>query len=75
MNFLVLNFNASRTSSLVKIRNFLNFINQYEPIFVAIQEINIVSALKIFRKKFQIIVNIEKGSNDGIDMVCLMKKT
>ena len=48
MSSLILNFNASRTSSLIKIRNFMNFINQYDPIFVAIQEINIASALKIF---------------------------
>ena len=75
MIFLVLNFNASCTSSLVKIRNFLNFINQYEPIFVAIQEINIVSALKIFREKFQVIVNIEEGTKDGIGMVCLIVDT
>ena len=71
---LILNFNASRTSSLIKIRNFLNFINQYDPIFVAIQEINITSAIKIFSEKFQVLVNIEEGSKDGIGIVSLIKK-
>ena len=61
---LIFNFNASRTSSLIKIRNFLNFINQYDPIFVAIQEINITSAIQIFYEKFQVLVNIEEGSKD-----------
>ena len=71
---LILNFNASRTSSLIKIRNFLNFINQYDPIFVAIQEINITSAIQIFSEKFQVLVNIEEGSKDGIGIVSLIKK-
>ena len=70
----IMNFNASRTSSLIKIRNFLNFINQYDPIFVAIQEINITSAIKIFSEKFQVLVNIEEGSKDGIGIVSLIKK-
>ena len=74
MNYLIMNFNASRTSSLIKIRNFLNFINQYDPIFVAIQEINITSAIKIFSEKFQVLVNIEEGSKDGIGIVSLIKK-
>ena len=74
MTSLILNFNASRTSSLIKIRNFLNFINQYDPIFVAIQEINITSAIKIFSEKFQVLVNIEEGSKDGIGIVSLIKK-
>merc|ERR1712082_576442 len=66
-----MNFNASRISSLIKIRNFLN---QYDPIFVAIQEINITSAIKIFSEKFQVLVNIEEGSKDGIGIVSLIKK-
>ena len=74
MNYLIMNFNASRTSSLIKIRNFLNFINQYDPIFVAIQEINITSAIKIFSEKFQVLVNIEEGSKDGIGILSLIKK-
>ena len=71
---LILNFNASRTSSLIKIMNFLNVINQYDPIFVAIQEINITSAIKVFSEKFQVLVNIEEGSKDGIGIVSLIKK-
>ena len=71
MNYLIMNFNASRTSSLIKIRNFLNFINQYDPIFVAIQEINITSAIQIFSEKFQVLVNIEESSKDGIGIVSI----
>ena len=52
----------------------MNFINQYDPIFVAIQEINIASALKIFSEKFQVLVNIEESSKDGIGIVSLIKK-
>ena len=38
------------------------------------QEINITSAIKIFSEKFQVLVNIEEGSKDGIGIVSLIKK-
>ena len=72
--FNVLNFNASRTSSVRKIENFLNFLDPYDPIFVTIQEINVSSALKVFSRKFQILVNLEMGTKDGIGIVSLIKK-
>ena len=72
--FNVLNFNASRTSNLSKIENFLSFLDPYDPIFVSIQEINIFNALKVFSKKFQVLVNIENDSKDGIGIVSLVKK-
>ena len=47
-NLNILNFNASRTCSLVKINKIFEFLNEYDPIFVCIQEINVVGALKVF---------------------------
>ena len=74
INLNILNFNASRTCSLVKINRFLEFLNEYDPIFVCIQEINVVSALKVFSSKFQVLINVEANSNDGIGIVYLVKK-
>ena len=39
-----------------------------------IQEINIVSALKVFSNKYQVFVNLEASSNDKIGIVSLVKK-
>ena len=73
-NLNILNFNASRTCSLVKINKFLEFLNEYDPIFVCIQEINVVGALKVFSSKFQVLINLEANANDGIGIVTLVKK-
>ena len=69
-----INFNASRNSNLRKIEGFLNFLKEYDPIIVTIQEINICSSLKIFSDTFQVIINIEPDSRDGIGIVTLIKK-
>ena len=73
-NINIFNFNASRCSSLVKIRQFYDFLEQYDPILVSVQEINIVSALKVFSDKYQVLVNMEKDSVDGIGIATLVKK-
>ena len=72
-NLNILNFNASRTCSLVKINKFLEFLNEYDPIFVCIQEINVVGALKVFSSKFQVLIK-EASATDGIGIVTLVKK-
>ena len=69
-----INFNASRNSNLRKIEGFLNFLKEYDPIIVTIQEINIRSSLKIFSDTFQVIINTEPESRDGIGIVTLIKK-
>ena len=59
---------------LFKINRFLVFLNEYDPSFVCIQEINVVSALKVFSSKFQVLINVEANSNDAIGIVSLVKK-
>ena len=70
----IMNFNASRTSNLGKIDNFLQFLGPYNPSVVNIQEINVKSALKMFSSHFQVIVNIEIEAKDSIGLVTLIKK-
>ena len=68
------NFNAYRCSSLRKIEQFKTFLDDYNPSFVCIQEINVASALKIFSNRYQVFINLEPGSNDGIGIVSLVLK-
>ena len=68
------NFNAYRCSNLVRIEQFKGFLDDYNPSFVCIQEINVTSALKVFSTKYQVFINLEPGSNDGIGIVTLVLK-
>ena len=68
------NFNAYRCSNLIRIEQFRNFFDDYIPSFVCIQEINVASALKVFSTKYQVFINLEPGSNDGIGIVTLVLK-
>ena len=70
----IMNFNASRTRNLGKIYHFLQFLGDYDPCIVNIQEINVQSALKIFSRKFQVIINIDMEAKDGVGIVTLIKK-
>ena len=70
----IFNFNASRCSNIVRIRQFYDFFEPYDPSLVSIQEINIISALKVFSDKYQVFVNIEQDSTDGIGIATLVKK-
>ena len=74
ININIFNFNASRCSSIVKIRKFHDFFEPYDPSFVSIQEINIASALKVFSEKYKVLVNMEQKSKDGIGIATLVKK-
>ena len=74
ININIFNFNASRCSSIVKTRKFHDFFEPYDPSFVSIQEINIASALKVFSDKYQVLVNMEQKSMDGIGIATLVKK-
>ena len=72
--FNIYNFNASRCSNLLRIRQFYDFFDSYDPTFVCIQEINVSSAIKVFSDKYQVFINLEQGSQDGIGIVSLVKK-
>ena len=72
--FNIFNFNAFRCRNIGKIRNYYDFFEQYSPVFVFIQEINISSALTIFGDKFQVFVNVESDAQDGIGIVTLVRK-
>ena len=72
-SFIIINFNAYRSHNVTKLQTFSNFLDEYKPLFVGIQEIHISNALKVFSKKYQVIVNIEGGSKYGIGIVTLVK--
>ena len=67
-------FNAFRTRSVIRIREFYDYFESYEPTFVFIQEINVASALKVFSDRFQVFINLEQKSEDGIGVVTLVRK-
>ena len=73
MKVNIFNFNASRCSNLGRIQQFYDFFEQYSPTFVCIQEINIASALKMFSSNYQVHVNMEQDTRDGIGIVTLVK--
>ena len=72
-SFNFLNFNASRCKSIVKMETFSSFLDDYDPLFVCIQEIHVSGALKVFSNKYQIFINLESNSNDGVGIVTLIK--
>ena len=67
-------FNAFRTRSVIRIREVYDFFESYEPTFVFIQEINVASALQVFSDRFQVFINLEQKSEDGIGVVTLVRK-
>ena len=73
-HFNVFNFNAYRTSNLVKIEEFERFIIPYNASFIFIQEINVTNAIKVFSRSYQVFINLEPNSKDGIGIVSLIKK-
>ena len=58
----------------MRIRQFYEFFDPYDPIFVCIQEIKVSSAIKVFSDKYQVFINLEQGSQDWIGIVSLVKK-
>ena len=56
----IFNFNASRCRNTVKIQQFYEFFEPYDPTLVSIQEINVASALKVFSDIYQVYVNLEQ---------------
>jgi len=68
------NFNAFRCKNIDRIRSLYDFFEEYNPMFVFIQEISVSSTLRIFSDKFQVFVNIESEALDGIGIVTLVRK-
>ena len=73
-NLVVITINAHRIGRREKILEFFEAIKPSEPNVIFIQEIAINMALKIFSPHFQIFVNLETPSNDGVGIVTLVDK-
>ena len=71
-NFILININASRISNIQRVTDLLNLILVYNASVICIQEINVFSALKVFQKYFQVVVNYDLQSNSNIGIVTLI---
>ena len=65
--------NSSRYRNVGKIQEIYKFLREYDPYVVCIQEIAVKTAFKVFNGKFQVYINIEEGSKDGIGIVTLVR--
>ena len=72
-DLFIVNFNATRCGNSDKIRHLANVVEAYLPSIVCIQEINVRSALKEFSSRYQVFINLESDSRDGVGMVSLVK--
>ena len=72
-NLIIVNFNAARCGNSDKVRHLANVVEAYLPSIVCIQEINVRSALKEFSSRYQVFINLESDSRDGVGMVSLVK--
>ena len=70
----LINFNASRCGNIGKVKGFNDFIEAYEPSIVCIQEINLATSLREFESRYQVYVNIEQNSTDGVGIVTLIRR-
>ena len=70
----IFNFNASRISSLRRIRSVQSIFESFEPDIISIQEIDIKGSVDIFSNKYHVFVNIGDNSSDGIGIVTLVRK-
>ena len=70
----VFNFNASRISSLRRIRSVQAMFEALNPDLISIQEIAIKGSVDIFSSKYHVFVNIGENSSDGIGMVTLVRR-
>ena len=68
-----LNLNASRIGSFQRVNELLNFISLYDASFICIQEIDVFSAMRIFKGHFQIFTNYDLDRNSNIGIVTLVK--
>ena len=72
-SFTVINFNGSRNRNIEKVGKILEFIEEYKPSVVCIQELNVETALRVFSSKYQVYINIEDRNIDGVGIVTLVR--
>ena len=65
--------NSPRYRNVGKIQEIYKFLREYDPYVVCIQEIAVKTAFKVFNGKFQVYINIEQGSKEGIGIVTLVR--
>ena len=70
-NFKILSLNTRRIERIDKLTNIKHFCELYSPQIICFQEINIVTALRIFSAQYQVFVNY---SNNFIGTVTVVKK-
>ena len=70
----VFNFNASRISSLRRMRSVQSIFESFDSDIISIQEIDINGAITIFSSKYHVFVNPGENSSDGISIVTLVRK-
>lgn len=70
----VFNFNASRISSLRRMRSVQSIFESFDSDIISIQEIDINGAITIFSSKYHVFVNPGDNSSDGIGIVTLVRK-
>mgnify|MGYP001467650847 FL=1 len=73
-NLKVFNFNASRISSLRRMRSVQSIFESFDSDIISIQEIDINGAITIFSSKYHVFVNPGENSSDGIGIVTLVRK-
>lgn len=71
----IFNFNASRISSLQRIRSIKSVFEAFDADIISIQEIDIKSAVMIFSQSYHVFVNLENEAKDSIGIVSLVRKT
>ena len=69
---VVVTINAHRIGRREKILELYEAIKSLEPNVIFIQEIVINMAIKIFSPNFQVFVNLETPTNDGVGIVTLI---
>ena len=71
----IFNFNASRISSLQRVRAIKSVFEAFDADIISIQEIDIKSSVLIFAASYHVFVNLEDEAKDSIGIVTLVRKT
>ena len=71
----IFNFNASRISSLQRVRAIKSVFEAFDADIISIQEIDIKSSVIIFAASYHVFVNLENEAKDSIGIVTLVRKT
>lgn len=71
----IFNFNAYRISDFNRLCKIFSIIESFQCDIITVQEVNIVTALKLLRDKFHLVVNIEQNTVDNIGIITCVRKT